>query len=168
MPRSTELLSGKQLSQPVADTLQTERLILGAGPVFADRIQIQNTPVQETLKGDGEDTWYKLAQKGVDVELAIDVLEAAHQDRYDVAVLITGDADFVPLIRRITSLGKQALIAHFTCEPWTDENGVARRPTYASRNLIDAASFSLDFNQLVSDRDWRTHVNSLFFKPKSG
>ena len=96
-------------------------------------------PVKETPKpGAAEDeVQYKLAQKGVDVELAIDVLDSAHEDRYDVAVLVTGDSDFVPLVRRITSLNKQALIAHFEIESWVDDRGQHHRPTYASRALVE-------------------------------
>jgi uncharacterized LabA/DUF88 family protein len=123
--------------------------------------------VSETLKAGSkpEDPEYKLAQKGVDVQLALDVLDLAHEDRLDVAALITGDGDFVPLIHKITSLGKQALIAHFDFPEWIDVHGGKHRPTYASRSLIDAASWSLNFNLFVKDPNWKTEVKSLFFKP---
>lgn len=124
-------------------------------------------PVQEKEIRSGEDeVRYRLAQKGVDVELAIDVLDYAHEDRYDVAILVTGDSDFVPLVRRITSLGKHAMVAHFTIESWTDTMGKVHRPTYVARALVDAASWSLDFNQVVKDRDWKTEVKALFFTPR--
>jgi len=110
---------------------------------------------------------YQLAQKGVDVQLALDVLDFAHSNRYDVAVLVTGDADFVPLVRRITSLGKQALLAHFSIDGWTDSNKKNHRPTYASKALQNAASWTLNFNQWVRDPDWKTEAKVLFFKPKA-
>ena len=116
---------------------------------------------------DTEDLRWKIGQKGVDVQLALDVLDYAHEDRYDVAVLVTGDGDFVPLVRRITSLNKHVLWAYFNIDEWKDERGKLHRPTYASRDLIDAASWSLNFNQLVRDPDWKTYVKPLFFKPKS-
>ncbi len=125
-------------------------------------------PVREIPKPcPGEDdVKYRLAQKGVDVELAIDVLDFAHEDRYDVAVLITGDSDFVPLVRRITSLNKHTLIGRFDFDAWTDDNGVPHRPTRVSGDLVEAASYSLNFNQLVGDRDWKSEIQSLFFMPK--
>lgn len=127
-------------------------------------------PVSEIRKDDGnsDDVTYKLGQKGVDVELAIDVLDAAHEDRYDVAVIVSGDGDFVPLVRRITSLSKHAMIGHFEIAEWTDKRGANHRPTYCSRALIDAASWSLNFNNLVKDPEWKTEVKALFFKPKKG
>ncbi len=123
-------------------------------------------PVKETQKHSSDGTErYSLAQKGVDVELAIDVLDFAHSNRYDVAVLGTGDADFVPLVRRITSLNKNAVIAYFSIDPWQDSQGNNRRGTFASKALLDAASWSLNFNHLVKDPDWKTEVKALFFKP---
>jgi uncharacterized LabA/DUF88 family protein len=114
----------------------------------------------------GEDVRYELAQKGVDVHIAIDALDFAHANRYDVAVLITGDEDFVPLVRRITSIGKQTLLAHFRIEPWKDSNGNQHKGTFTSGALIDAVTYSLNFNSLVREPDWKTEVKSLFFMPK--
>lgn len=47
-------------------------------------------PVRETLgpKSTAEVPQWLLAQKGVDVHFALDVLDYAHTDRFDVAVLI--------------------------------------------------------------------------------
>lgn len=125
-------------------------------------------PVSEIAKpgATNDQVTYKLAQKGVDVELAIDVLDHAHENRYDVAILVTGDTDFVPLVRRVTSLNKHALIAHFDIPQWADDQHRNHRPTYCSRALVDAASWSLNFNNLVKDPDWKTEVRSMFFKPK--
>lgn len=148
-----------------AENLEKERdfemALIGAG------IVPHYLPVSEKLKfGSPSDSpAYILAQKGVDVQLALDVLDFAHEDRFDVAVLITGDADFVPLVRKITSIGKQALIAHFEIEAWTDSRGIPHRPSYASRALIDSASYSLNFNLLVRDTDWKMETKALFFQP---
>mgnify|MGYP002624008056 CR=1 FL=1 len=149
-----------------ADQLEKERDFEMA--LIAAGIITHYLPVSETPKAGSspDEITYKIAQKGVDVELAIDVLDAAHENRYDVAVLVTGDGDFVPLVRRSTSLNNHAWVAHFEIDQWTDDRGVNHRPTYCSRALIDASSWSLNFNHLVRDPDWKTEVKSLFFKPK--
>lgn len=125
-------------------------------------------PVKETAKPvtQADEVKFNLAQKGVDVSFALDVLDLAHSNRFDVAVLITGDEDFVPLVRKITSLDKHAMIAHFEIQPWQDDKGFPHRGTYASRALLDAASWCLNFNNFVKDADWKTETKSLFFKPK--
>lgn len=125
-------------------------------------------PVRETLgpKSTAEAPQWLLAQKGVDVHFALDVLDYAHTDRFDVAVLVTGDADFLPLVRKITSIGKQAMIAYFDIEPWVDSMGKSHNRTKCSADLLEAASWSLNFNHLVKDPDWKPDLKILFFHPK--
>lgn len=109
---------------------------------------------------------YELSQKGIDVELALDVLDLAHRDRFDICVLITGDADFVPLVRKLTALGKQVMLGYFHIEPWVDPRGDQHRPTYASQKLVDVATHALNFNEFVDDERWREAADSLFFIPR--
>jgi uncharacterized LabA/DUF88 family protein len=44
--------------------------------------------------------------KGVDIALTKDMLSNAFQDNYDVAVLVAGDGDYVPLVEEVKRLGK--------------------------------------------------------------
>ncbi|MCG5537369.1 NYN domain-containing protein [Halorhodospira sp. 9622] len=147
------------------DTLEKERgfemALIRAG------IVPHYLPLREVEKGSSteDDPQFKLAQKGVDVELALDVLDYAHDDRFDVAILITGDQDFLPVVRKITSLGKDAIVAHFEIQPWTDSRGHSHSGTYCSRGLIDAAYGTINFNTIVKDANWNTEVKSLFFQP---
>ncbi|MCK4594013.1 NYN domain-containing protein [bacterium] len=45
-----------------------------------------------------------LGEKGVDVKLAIDLIEL--KDIYDVAVILSGDQDYIPAVRKIKDYGK--------------------------------------------------------------
>jgi hypothetical protein len=149
-----------------SDQLVNDRkfeIALIQGGVVPHYLPLRETPRQTS---GADETQFTLSQKGVDVQFALDVLDYAHTDRFDVAVLITGDADFVPLVRKITSIGQHALIAHFQIEPWEDDRKKHHQGTWCSRDLLDAASWSLDFNHLVSERDWKDDVKSLFFQPK--
>jgi len=158
-----------RMTTTVAETDQLEKDRDFEMALVAAGIVPHYLPVKETPKATSgsEEVRYSIAQKGVDVQLALDVLDYAHEDRFDVAVLITGDEDFVPLVRRVTSLGKHVLLAYFEINGWKDDRGDSHRPTFASRALIDAASWSLNFNQFVKDKDWKTELATLFFKPKS-
>lgn len=49
--------------------------------------------------------------KGVDIALTTDVL--SHTDNYDFAVLIAGDADYLPLIREVKRRGKLVCVVFF-------------------------------------------------------
>jgi uncharacterized LabA/DUF88 family protein len=125
-------------------------------------------PVAERPRVPGSQNDGDIMQKGVDVKMALDALDLAHSNRFDVAVLVTGDADFVPLVTKITALGKQALVAHFEVEPWTDERGKEHRATRASRALLNAASYTLNFNGVLEDPEWPDAEESLFFQPRGG
>jgi uncharacterized LabA/DUF88 family protein len=51
--------------------------------------------------------------KGVDIMLTKDLLSNAFLDNYDVALLLTGDADYVPVIEEIQRLGKSVVVLFY-------------------------------------------------------
>jgi len=55
----------------------------------------------------------KRIEKGVDVELATDMLYFASQNLYDVAILVSGDGDFACAIEKVKNLGKHVENAYF-------------------------------------------------------
>ena len=57
-------------------------------------------------------------EKGVDASLSTDLLWYALQNAYDKAILLSGDADFLPAVKRVRLLGKSV-------ELWTFKNSLA-------------------------------------------
>ncbi|MFA7708798.1 MAG: NYN domain-containing protein [archaeon] len=55
----------------------------------------------------------KKAEKGVDVKLAVDLVVNAYKDNYDIAILVSNDADFIPAIQEAKELGKQVINVSF-------------------------------------------------------
>lgn len=53
-------------------------------------------------------------EKGVDVKIAIDLLVNAFKDNYDVAILISNDADFIPAIEEVQKIGKSVYYVGFS------------------------------------------------------
>jgi len=51
--------------------------------------------------------------KGVDIALTKDMLSHAFLNNYDVAVLVAGDGDYVPLVQEVKRLGKIVCVAFF-------------------------------------------------------
>lgn len=49
---------------------------------------------------------YAYVEKGVDVQLAVDMLHYAVTNTYDVAILVSGDGDFAPAVEAVKQLGK--------------------------------------------------------------
>lgn len=51
--------------------------------------------------------------KAVDISLATDLLGHATADHFDLAVLLAGDADYIPLIEAVKRLGKRVWVGFF-------------------------------------------------------
>ena len=52
-------------------------------------------------------------QKGIDIALSTDLLMLAYENVYDVAIIISGDNDFVPAIEQVKRKGKIVRIVSF-------------------------------------------------------
>jgi len=52
-------------------------------------------------------------QKEVDVALATEMVAGAFRDAYDVAILVSGDRDYVPAVERVRTEGKRVEVAFF-------------------------------------------------------
>lgn len=75
-----------------------------------------------------EDGSVDFAIKGDDVYLATDLIKGAYEDLYDVAVIVSGDADFIPAINLIKKKGKKVINAFFP-----------KSSSYLLRNCCDAS-----------------------------
>lgn len=65
--------------------------------------EIRKKPLQFTkTKG--------IFQKGVDVQLAVDLVSNAYHNNYDIAVLFSGDIDLLESLKLIKNLGKHIII----------------------------------------------------------
>jgi uncharacterized LabA/DUF88 family protein len=60
------------------------------------------------------DTSYKDVEKGVDVQIAMALLLDAINENFDVAYIVSSDADFVPVIKHVINICKKEVIyCHF-------------------------------------------------------
>lgn len=55
-------------------------------------------------------------EKETDVNLAVRMLAGAYEARYGTALLVSGDTDFVPLVRAVQDLGKAVIWCHFATQ----------------------------------------------------
>lgn len=52
-------------------------------------------------------------EKKVDINIAVDIISLAYEDAYDTAVLVSGDGDFLPVIKKVKELNKNVEIWAF-------------------------------------------------------
>jgi uncharacterized LabA/DUF88 family protein len=51
--------------------------------------------------------------KGDDISLALDMIEDCYNNKFDKAILFSGDGDFVELIKRVKAKGKEVDVCYF-------------------------------------------------------
>lgn len=56
-------------------------------------------------------------EKGVDVQIAVDLLIGAYEDLWDAVVLLSSDTDLLPAIRKVRQLGKKVEYIGFSHNP---------------------------------------------------
>jgi len=96
---------------------------------------LRETPYLEARLGGTKLAQGIPVEKGIDVMLVTDLLHFAWNDRYDVAVLVSGDSDFAYALQAVKNMGKHVEVAYF-------ESNV-------SRDLLDVAD-----NKHLLDRDF--------------
>ncbi len=74
---------------------------------------LHNTPYLEVRLGGSKMRGATTVQKGVDIMIATDLLRFAWDDRYDVAVLVSGDGDFSYAVQAVKDMGKHVEVAAF-------------------------------------------------------
>ena len=74
---------------------------------------LYNTPYLEVCLGISKYRGDVLVEKGVDIMMATDLLQFAYRDLYDVAVLVSGDADFAYAMQATKNLGKHVEVMAF-------------------------------------------------------
>ena len=52
-------------------------------------------------------------EKKVDIKIAIDMISLAYENSYDTAILVSGDGDFIPVVKKIKELGKNVEVWAF-------------------------------------------------------
>ena len=74
---------------------------------------LDNTPYLEVRLGRSKMRGDVAVEKGVDIMVATDLLRLAWDDRYDVAILVSGDGDFAYAVQAAKDMGKQVIVAAF-------------------------------------------------------
>ena len=99
-------------------------------------------------------------EKGIDVALAVDAMQVGRDGKIDVAVLVTGDGDFVPLVRALMKDGTRILAAFFEFQ---QNDG---KKSFINERLRNAVNYHLNINALEKDKEYKADFGHLFRKPQ--
>lgn len=101
-------------------------------------------------------------EKGIDVWLALEAYELAIHKRFDVSVLVVCDGDFLPLVRKMNTLGTRVMLLAWDFK-YMHQSG-EERETRSAQTLLDEVSYPIMMHQVIDDRSRRNDplVSGLF------
>lgn len=101
-------------------------------------------------------------EKGIDVWLALEAYEATLFKKFNVFVLIACDGDYIPLVRKLNSLGTRVMVLGWDFE-YTDHFGQPKSTT-TSIELLDEVSYPVLMHNIIDDKTKRADpiINNLF------
>jgi len=97
------------------------------------------------------------SEKGADVALAIDALQMGIDKRIDIAALVTGDADLIPLVRALLKQGVRVMAVYFEYEE-------GEYKSFINERLLRVCNYSLNVNRLEADKNSKAIFKGLFRK----
>lgn len=101
-------------------------------------------------------------EKGIDVWLALEAFELAFYKRFNVLVLIASDGDYVPLIRKLNTLGTRVMVLSWDFE-YTNDNG-KQMTTRTSQDLLEEVTYPVAMHEIIDNRVRKNEplINNLF------
>ena len=116
----------------------------------------------DVLMNEGVTTHYLPIQgnseQGIDVWLSLEAYELTALKHFDVLVLIAGDSDFVPLVRKLNVLGTRVMLLGWNFE-YTDDVGSLRQTTTSIR-LLNEVTYPVLMQDAMNATD--NSVDGLF------
>jgi cold shock CspA family protein len=102
-------------------------------------------------------------EKGIDVWLALEAYELAIYKHFDILVLVAGDGDYVPLVRKLHTLGTQVMLISWDFSYHNESGDMVE--TRTSRQLQEEVFYSVPMQDRV-DQNGNEFVKNLFVPDK--
>ena len=101
-------------------------------------------------------------EKGIDVWLALETYELAVYKQFNVVVLIAGDGDFLPLVRKLHTIGTRVMLLAWDFK-YIGESG-EERETKTAQVLLNEATYPVLMSNLIDDHTSAASplINNLF------
>jgi len=90
-----------------------------------------------------------IGEKGIDVWFALEAYELAVHKRFDISVIVSGDGDFVPLVRKLNTLGTRVMLLAWDFD--SEKNGDVRH-TRTSQALINEVTYPVMMSDEIDSR----------------
>ncbi len=102
-------------------------------------------------------------EKGVDIWLSLDAFDQAIHKNHDVVVLFAGDSDFVPLVRKLNSIGARVMVLGWDLEAQGEDGRTY--VTRTSAQLMHECNYPIWLNDEIEDHPDDDAISGLFATP---
>ncbi|MCL2271654.1 MAG: NYN domain-containing protein [Treponema sp.] len=133
---------GRSSAKELGEKVQSER-------VFEDILMRENIVSHYLPLRFGDNN--TVQEKGIDVWLALEAYELAIYKHFDILVLVAGDGDYVPLVRKLHTVGTQVMLICWDFS-YHNENGDIVE-TKTSRQLQEEVFFPVFMHQKIEQND---------------
>jgi len=141
---------GRSSAKELGEKVQSER-------VFEDILMRENIVSHYLPLRFGDNN--TVQEKGIDVWLALEAYELAIYKHFDILVLVAGDGDYVPLVRKLHTVGTQVMLVCWDFS-YHNENGDVVE-TKTSRQLQEEVFFPVHMHQRIEQND-SDYIKELF------
>lgn len=105
------------------------------------------------------------ADKGLNLQLAIEVMDVVYNDKVDIVVLIGADGDYAPLLRKVSATGVRSMLLSWDFE-FTNDDG-KRMTTRTSQDLLNEVTYPTLMHDRIEEGldDNADDIQNLFVLP---
>jgi cold shock CspA family protein len=146
---------GRSSAKDMGEKVQSER-------IFEDILMRENIVTHYLpLKFGENNTWQ---EKGIDVWLALEAYELAIYKKFDILVLVAGDGDYVPLVRKLNTLGTRVMLISWDYSYYNDSGSISE--TRTSRQLLEEVLYPVLMHDRINQEPPTDVIKSLFVEKK--
>jgi len=105
--------------------------------------------------------------RGLEIWMALEAYEMALHKQFDVVVLITSESDYVPLVRRLNTIGTRVMMLGWDFE--TTNSMGQRLLMRTSQDMLKESSYPVLMNEIIDDPDLKDEplISGLFVKQEA-
>ncbi|MDR2052727.1 MAG: NYN domain-containing protein, partial [Treponema sp.] len=142
---------GRSWAKEMGDKVQSERS-------FEDILMRENIVTHYLPLRMGPNN--TLHEKGIDVWLALEAYELAIYKRFDIIVLVVCDGDYVPLVRKLNTIGAHVMLISWEFDYYNEQGRIEM--TRTSQQLIDEVYHPVSMHQAIETFPQDEFIRSLF------
>ncbi len=106
-------------------------------------------------------------EKGIDVWLALEAYELAAYKQFDVVVLVASDGDYVPLVRKLNTIGSRVMLLGWDFQ--FEYNGI-QQETRTSQALVNEVNYPIMVSSEIDSKTRRNDplIEKMFLQYETG